>query len=232
MEKRPSIANILATMSFELRTSLNTIVGYSEVLLNGLNGPLNEMQREDIATIYHNGRSLLNLMDYLIDYAKIENGMMVLEAKHFDLKQVIEAVANGSQEYAGEKPVKIKREIDDNLPRAFGDETRTQQILHNLLANAIHFTNQGSITVSASCNHDAPTSDRKITVRVTDQGVGIVKEDVPRVFAEGVGISLSLIEPLIKLQGGRIWVESPPEGGSTFSFTIPTQPPQEMKPGD
>jgi CheY-like chemotaxis protein len=228
--------NFLAAMSHELRTPLNSIIGFSRVILKGIDGPLTEMQEQDIQTIHDSGKHLLGLVNDILDQAKIEAGKMELDYNYFDLKQVVDSVMASAIGLTRDKPIRLFTEVDENIPQAYGDEFRTRQILFNLISNASKFTNEGSITVGASSIHDRDGNEH-IEVRVTDTGIGIAEENFDRLFesfqqvdnsttraAEGTGLGLPLSRSLARLQGGELWVASEVGTGSTFFVSIPIEP--------
>jgi GAF domain-containing protein/DNA-binding response OmpR family regulator len=231
--------NFLAAMSHELRTPLNSIIGFSRVILKGIDGPLTEMQEQDLNTIYDSGKHLLGLVNDILDQAKIEAGKMELSFGYFQLQDVIKGVMSSAVGLTRDKPIKLFTEIADDLPNAYGDEFRTRQVLLNLVSNASKFTDKGSIVVST---FPIVEEDRQfIQVSVADSGIGIAAEDMHVLFeafqqvdnsttrrVEGTGMGLPLAKSLTELQGGRIWVESQPGVGSTFSITIPTEPLPEL----
>lgn len=231
--------NFLAAMSHELRTPLNSIIGFSRVILKGIDGPVTEMQRQDIQTIHDSGKHLLGLVNDILDQAKVEAGKMELVKEYFDLSSVIKGVMSSAVGFTKDRPVQLFTEIEEELPQAFGDEFRTRQILFNLVSNAAKFTNEGSIIVSAYVTPDDKTEFPMITVSVSDTGIGIAEEHLSRIFesfqqvdntttrsVEGTGLGLPLAKSLSELQGGTITVESGLGVGSTFYVTIPTAPEQ------
>ena len=140
-------SDFLANMSHELRTPLNSIIGFCEVILKGIDGPLTEMQEQDLSTIYNSGKHLLNLINDILDQAKIEAGKMDLPFDYFDMKAVVDAVRSIGIGLVKDKPIKMHVEIGAGLPKAWGDELRTRQVLINLVSNAAKFTREGSITI-------------------------------------------------------------------------------------
>jgi len=230
--------NFLAAMSHELRTPLNSIIGFSRVILKGIDGPLTESQEQDLTTIYESGKHLLGLVNDILDQAKIEAGKMELSFGYFKMQEVIQGVMSSAVGLTRDKPIRLHTEVADNLPDAYGDEFRTRQVLLNLVSNAAKFTDEGSITVTAF--PIVENGQQYIQVSVTDTGIGIAEKDMPLLFqafqqldnsltrkAGGTGMGLPLVKSLTELQHGRVWVESQPGVGSTFSVTIPTAPPPE-----
>lgn len=229
--------NFLAAMSHELRTPLNSIIGFSRVILKGIDGPISEMQRQDIQTIHDSGKHLLGLVNDILDQAKIEAGKMELVKEFFDLEAVIKGVMSTAKGLTKDKPIQLFTEMQSELPAAFGDEFRTRQILVNLVSNASKFTHEGSITLNAYVAPDKKDGRSMIVVSVADTGIGIAEQDLSRIFesfqqvdnsttrsVEGTGLGLPLARSLAELQGGDMWVESMLNSGSTFYVTIPGEP--------
>ncbi len=235
--------NFLAAMSHELRTPLNSIIGFSRVILKGIDGPLTDMQEQDLTTIFESGKHLLGLVNDILDQAKLEAGKMELTLGYFKAQEVINGVMSSAVGLTRDKPIRLHTEIADNLPDVYGDEFRTRQVLLNLISNASKFTNEGSITVSAFpiIENDQPY----IQISVSDTGIGIAEKDMPLLFEAfqqidnsltrtvgGTGMGLPLAKSLTELQGGHISVESEPGVGSTFSITIPLTPPPTAEADD
>jgi PAS domain S-box-containing protein len=227
--------NFLAAMSHELRTPLNSIIGFSRVMLKEIDGPLTSNQEEDLTTIYESGKHLLGLVNDILDQAKIEAGKMELSLAYFDLQEVINGVMSTAVGLTRDKPIELKTDITPRLPQAYGDEFRTRQVLLNLVSNASKFTTEGSISVSAF--PIVEDGQEYVQLSVEDTGIGIAQKDMSLLFeafqqvdnsttrsVEGTGMGLPLAKSLVELQGGRIWVVSEPNVGSTFSVTIPTSP--------
>nr|PZN35455.1 MAG: histidine kinase [Chloroflexota bacterium] len=196
-------SQFLAAISHELRTPLNAIIGFSTVMLDELDGPISPLQREDLKTINRNGRFLLHLINDLLDLARIEAGRLDLEPQPLDMRELIADVVETVQGLLHNKPVQMHVVLPPKLPRAYADMAKTRQVLLNLLANAVKFTDQGSITVSAQCvviagDDAAPAHGQNgalvardgrlvrpyIAVSVRDTGVGIAPEDLPMIFEE------------------------------------------------
>lgn len=229
--------NFLAAMSHELRTPLNSIIGFSRVILKGIDGPITDMQEQDIQTIHDSGKHLLNLVNDILDQAKIEAGKMELVKEYFDLGTVVKSLMSSAQGLTKYKSVQLFTEIEEGLPEAFGDEFRTRQIILNIIGNAAKFTNEGSITVSVYSFDKADTGSKMLVVSVADTGIGIAPENITKIFesfqqvdntttrsAEGTGLGLPLARSLAELQGGGIEVDSVVGQGSTFRVYIPTEP--------
>jgi two-component system, NtrC family, sensor kinase len=221
-------SEFLANMSHELRTPLNAIIGFSELLSERLYGDLNEKQEEYLKDIHASGQHLLSLINDILDLSKIEAGRMELELTDFDLPTAIDNALTLVRERAGRRGIALHQATDEGLGQMRGDERRIKQALLNLLSNAIKFTADGGrIDVRAIA------VDGSVEVSVTDTGVGIAPEDQEAIFeefrqvgtadkkVEGTGLGLALSRKFIELHGGRIWVTSQVEVGSTFTFTIP-----------
>lgn len=217
----------LAHMSHELREPLTNIIGFSRVILKGIDGPVSEQQRGDLEIVYANGQHLLGLINDLLDVAEIEAGLMELDFREVDLKELIGSVMATTSALVRDKDIQLRQEIHPSLPSIEADEMRLRQVLLKLLTNAAKFTAHGSITVRAW------PDDSSIRVVVADTGQGVSEEDRKRLFerfekgeagvnrSQGVGVGLSLCKEFVEMHGGRIWVESEVGKGSTFTFSLP-----------
>jgi len=225
-------SQFLANMSHELRTPLNSIIGFSRVMLKGIDGPLTDLQKADLTSIYNNGQHLLGLINDILDYSRIEAGKMELVFEPVDLCPIIDGVMSTAIGLVKDKPVKLIKEMADDLPNIRADSTRVRQVILNLVSNAAKFTEEGSITLRAWAD------DEMVTISVTDTGVGIPEDFLEKVFQEfqqvdgsatrrvgGTGLGLPISRHFVEMHGGRIWVESEVGGGSTFTFTIPIHGP-------
>jgi signal transduction histidine kinase len=221
-------SEFLANMSHELRTPLNAVIGFSEVLSEGMFGELNDKQAEYLHDILESGRHLLSLINDILDLSKIEAGRMELELADVDLPGAIDTILLLMRERASRKDIAIGRAIDDALGTVCIDERKVKQILLNLLSNALKFTPEGGrVDVRAT------RSDGMAEISVIDTGVGIAAEDQAAVFeefrqvgasakrVEGTGLGLALARKFVELHGGRIWLTSRLGEGSTFTFTLP-----------
>jgi GAF domain-containing protein/DNA-binding response OmpR family regulator len=229
-------SQFLANMSHELRTPLNSIIGFSRVMLKGIDGPLTEMQEQDLNTIYNSGNHLLNLINDILDQAKIEAKEMQLKFTYFDVKPMVESVKSIAIGLLKDKPLQLYVEVAPNLPQAYGDEFRSRQILLNLMSNAIKFTQEGGVTIRVYQNMDMD-GITYIRADVIDTGIGIEEKDMPILFEQfrqvdnsltrtvgGTGLGLPISRSLAELQGGQLLVSSIVGTGSTFSVLIPTAP--------
>jgi len=227
-------SDFLATMSHELRTPLNSILGFSDVL--GSIDSLEEKQRRYVKNIQTSGRMLLEMINDILDLAKIESGKMEIRLTDFQLAQVIAAQCDMARPLTEKKNIDLLAQVREGLPPMHQDQARVQQILNNLLSNAIKFTPEGGrITVSAG--RDGQGS---LVMEVSDTGVGIAEEDQQVIFEKfrqgrqgvlggdamtreysGSGLGLSIVMELCKLLGGEVAVESELGKGSTFTIRLP-----------
>jgi PAS domain S-box-containing protein len=227
-------SQFLANMSHELRTPLNSIIGFSRVILKGIDGPVSELQQEDLTAINSAGQHLLNLINDILDISKIEAGKMEL-AFHEEVN--LHDIINGAMSFAvgltKDKPIKLEKVLPAELPRVRADATRLRQVLINFLSNATKFTEEGTITLKAGVQ-TGPEGRPEVLISVTDSGIGISQEDQKKLFLPfsqvdasatrktgGSGLGLSISRLLIELHGGRAGVISDTGKGSTFYFTLP-----------
>jgi len=234
-------SDFLATMSHELRTPLNSILGFSDVL--GSIASLDEKQKRYVANIQKSGRMLLEMINNILDLAKIESGKMEIRLVEFRIEHVIAAQCDMARPLTEKRNIDLTTEIEPDLPPMFQDQARVQQILNNLLSNAIKFTPEGGRILVA-----AERSERdELVMRVVDTGVGIAEDDQQLIFEKfrqgrtampggdamtreypGTGLGLSIVRELCKLLGGDVSVQSELGTGSTFTVRLPwrleTQP--------
>ena len=223
-------SQFLAHMSHELRTPLNAIIGFSEILEDRTFGPVNEKQTRYVQNILTSSRHLLELINDILDLAKVESGKMELSLDQFLVQDCLAQVGDVVLPLAQNKGIVMENHIGDGLGPVAADEARFRQILYNLLSNAIKFTpDKGRVDVYVHVREDDA-----VEVAVSDTGIGIKKEHQDLIFSEfrqvdesfarryeGTGLGLALTRRLVELHGGRIWVESEEGKGSTFKFTIP-----------
>lgn len=232
-------SQFLANMSHELRTPLNSIIGFSRVMLKGIDGPMNDLQTQDLNTIYNSGQHLLGLINNILDLSKLEARMMEIQPEYTSLPEIIDTVMAAAKGLTKEKPIELYKEIEPNLPQVWGDPQRIRQVLLNLVSNAEKFTKEGSLTVRAfRCPADASTGEpARVQIDVIDTGIGIPEDKIDLVFEafqqvdgsttrqyEGTGLGLPISRQFVELHGGRMWVQSTVGKGSTFSFTVPLHP--------
>ena len=227
----------LANMSHELRTPLNSIIGFSRVILKGIDGPITDLQKQDLEAIHASGQHLLGLINDILDISKIEAGKMELAFEPVDLKEIIRGVMSTAIALVKDKPVELQQAVADDLPLIQGDARRLRQVVLNLVSNACKFTDEGFVRVSAEVDGDM------VKVAVTDSGIGIPPDKIGTIFEAftqadaspsrkygGTGLGLTISRQLVELHGGTMWVESVVGEGSTFTFTIPIEGPRPPQP--
>ena len=223
-------SQFLANMSHELRTPLNAVLGYTELLIDGIYGELSPKAGDVMTRIDRSGKHLLGLINDVLDLSKIEAGQLELALADYALAEVVHAVVTQVESLAAEKGLSLQAAVAPDLPAGRGDERRLAQVLLNLVGNAIKFTEAGSVRIAADRDGDA------FVVSVADTGPGIAEADRQRIFEEfqqadssstrkkgGTGLGLSIARRIVELHGGRIWVESTVGRGSTFSFRVPVR---------
>jgi signal transduction histidine kinase len=222
-------ARFLANMSHELMEPLNTILGFSRLLLKGIDGSLNERQREDVTQIYSDGQHLHALINDILSISELQAGLVELCLQSVDLSELVMGVMPTAGALVRGKDISLSQEIPSDLPQVRGDPARLRQVLVHLLNNAAKFTEAGAITIRAWAN------DGEVYVSVRDTGVGISMDERPRLFMHfeigeseangrhrrGIGLGLSLCREFVELHGGRIWVDSEVGKGSVFTFSVP-----------
>jgi signal transduction histidine kinase len=220
-------SDFLATMSHELRTPLNAIIGFSEVLHEQMYGKLNERQSGFVRDVLVAGEHLLSLINDVLDLAKIEAGGMELELSEVSIPDVLRSAVSMHSERASRAGVELSLTMEPEEITVSADGRRVRQIVFNLVSNAVKFTPAGGrVDVSARLD------DGEVEIAVADTGPGIATEELETIFeefkqamdgmrAEGTGLGLPLSRKLVELHGGRLWVESTPDNGSTFRFTLP-----------
>ena len=225
-------SEFLANMSHELRTPLNAIIGFSEVLIEKMFGELNAKQEDYLKDIFTSGKHLLSLINDILDLSKIEAGRMDLEVSEFDVPNALANALTLIRERATRHGIALELKVDPQMGNLRADERKFKQILLNLLSNAVKFTPDGG-RVEVRAKKEGAV----LEVAVHDTGIGIAPEDQQAVFEEfrqvgrnytnkneGTGLGLALTKRFVELHGGRLWLESEPGKGSTFSFTLPSQP--------
>jgi len=226
-------SDFLANMSHELRTPLNAIIGFSEVLVERMFGDINAKQKEYLQDILSSGRHLLSLINDILDISKVEAGRMELQPAPTDLRFVLQNSVSLVRERATRQGISLDLDVDGTVGTIAADERRVKQILFNLLSNALKFTPAGGrVILTATGIGDA------VRISVRDTGIGIKLEDQDRIFeefqqagpgkaVEGTGLGLALAKRFVEMHGGRIWVDSDVGKGSSFTFTLPLNPPSQ-----
>ncbi|MDM8565339.1 PocR ligand-binding domain-containing protein [Candidatus Halobeggiatoa sp. HSG11] len=220
----------LANTSHELRTPLNGIIGIAESLMDGVTGELDEQTKTNLAMIANSGKRLSSLVNDILDFSKLKHHGLGLQLKPLKLHSIVDMVLTLSHPLIAQKELDFVNTIKLDLPSVFADENRLQQILHNLIGNAIKFTKQGHITISAQA-----INEQQIQITIADDGIGIPADKLNSVFESfeqvegstareygGTGLGLAVTKKLVELHGGKIWVESTLGTGSKFIFTLPS----------
>lgn len=218
----------LANTSHELRTPLNGIIGLADSMLDGAAGPLTRSQQKNLDLIVSSGQRLTNLVNDILDFSRLQHKDLQLQRKPVDVHGVASVVLNLTNPLLAGKPLELVNKIPTDFPLAEADENRLQQILYNLVGNAIKFTYTGAVTLSARQDGDW------LSISVTDTGIGIAPEKQERIFESfeqadgsvarvygGTGLGLSVTRRLVELHGGTLQVESEVGKGSRFTFTLP-----------
>ncbi|HED03915.1 MAG TPA: HAMP domain-containing histidine kinase [Candidatus Fraserbacteria bacterium] len=219
-------SEFLAVMGHELKTPLHAIRGYSQLLLEGVDGPLTAGQREDLASITASSDHLRELIDNILRFSKIESGSERLHPEKLEVRAVITEAIQSVKSLARAKGITIETTAPGLRLQA--DETKLKQILINLLANAIKYTPAGQVRISAEREGDG------VRFAVSDSGIGIAPEHLGKIFEpftqidssstrewSGIGLGLAVVKKYVEMHGGQIWVKSQPGRGSVFSFSLP-----------
>jgi PAS domain S-box-containing protein len=223
-------SEFLANMSHELRTPLNGIIGFTEFLIDEKPGPLKPKQKEYLGDVLSSARHLLQLINDVLDLAKVESGKMELHPETFPVHRAVEEVAAVIKGIAQKKYIAVGVEIGPGLDAVTLDQHKFKQVLYNLLSNAVKFSDDGGQVGI----HARRLDPYRLEVQVRDTGIGIKAEDISRLFTEfeqldsgtarrfeGTGLGLALTKKIIEFQGGRISVESQPGKGSVFTVVLP-----------
>ena len=221
-------SQFLANMSHELRTPLNAILGYTELMADSAYGEPSEKMLGVLKRLEGNGKHLLGLINDVLDLSKIEAGQLELELSDYCIQDIAQTVRSTLEPLASDKKLAFKVEMASELPPGRGDGRRLTQVLINLVGNAIKFTDAGEVAIKAEANNGS------FFVSVRDTGPGISAADQANLFQEfqqadnaitrkkgGTGLGLAISKRIIEMHGGKIWVESQPGQGSTFTFALP-----------
>ena len=227
----------LANTSHELRTPVNSMIAITESVLDGAEGPIDIRQKEALSIVVESGRRLSNLINDILDYARIKNGTLSLQKGYFSAEKLVESLVKEFEFSAANKNITIKSEMQEDLPRLYADKYRIIQVLYNLMDNAVKFTSSGG-TICLRIYKEP----KHICMAVKDTGIGIPEERLEDIFASfeqvdtsltrkqgGMGLGLSISKKIAKAHGGDIKVRSTAHQGSEFVFCIPLQKDNEVK---
>jgi signal transduction histidine kinase/CheY-like chemotaxis protein len=239
-------SSFLSTVSHELRTPLTSVLGFAKIIRRRLEERLfplipegdrkiqqaKEQVIENLGVVVSEGERLTKLIDDVLDLAKIEAGKFTWNMTSVSVSEVIERAIAATASLFEAKKLSLLRDVEPDLPTITGDQDRLIQVIINLISNAVKFTDSGSVTCSARLRGE------ELVVSVTDSGIGIATTDQPKVFEKfkqvgdtltdkpkGTGLGLPICKEIVEYHGGKIWVESTPGRGSTFSFTLPISGP-------
>ena len=223
-------SEFLAKMSHQLRTPLTAIIGFCEVLTQGMDGELSPDQAQDVTEIHKSGLVLLELVNDILDLSKIESGKIEIAVQEVDLPSVVDQVISSMHQIAETKALGLTSDLSPQARRVVADPIRVREILTNLVSNAIKFTPAGSVAIRSV------PAGAMAEISVLDTGIGIEPAAHQRIFEEfrqasdkiaqtygGTGLGLSIARKLVELQGGQMGLESEPGKGSRFWFTLPTR---------
>ncbi|MCG8669340.1 MAG: ATP-binding protein [Pseudomonadales bacterium] len=226
-------SEFLTNVSHELRTPLNSILGFTKILISQLSEKLNDRHRDALETVHRNGTHLLNVINDILDLSKIEAGKMEVDISDVDLDEVLEAEVGFLRSLAEDKGLRIRSEISSETINIATDKNKLIQVLHNLGSNAIKYTEEGSVTLSANIISDEKLGEC-VKITLADTGIGIHPKDQKNLFREfvriaevrekhiqGTGLGLVISSKMVQVLGGRIELESVHGKGSAFSILLP-----------
>ncbi|MDI7267441.1 MAG: HAMP domain-containing sensor histidine kinase [Myxococcota bacterium] len=235
----------LASVSHDLKGPLNSILGFSELLLRGMEGPLQPPQRQDVGLIHRAAEDLLRIINGILDSAKLEAGRIDLARDWVPPVELVSEAVRHGRSLVGDKEVSVQTEVQPGMPPVLVDRYRVVQALECLVSNAVKFTDRGVVAVRVRIESGPPgLAGEHLRIDVSDQGRGIPAEEQDRMFepfhqadasssrsAGGTGLGLYLAKSLVDLHGGRIWFDSRVGRGSVFSIALPIEPPERRDPG-
>ncbi|MBF8984236.1 response regulator [Lutibacter sp. B2] len=218
----------LANTSHELRTPLHGMISITESVLQSMEGQIDKKQTENLSLVVSSGRRLANLVNEILDYSNLKYGDIKLYRKSVDLQQIVQEVLAVQRHLLTNKEIIVSNDLPMDIPFVYGDKDRMLQVIYNLVGNAVKFTENGKISISAIENNNM------VEISVEDTGIGIPKEKLDDIFKSfeqgntsltrsygGTGLGLSITKQLVEIQGGKIWVTSEVGKGSKFTFTMP-----------
>jgi signal transduction histidine kinase len=223
-------SQFLANMSHEFRTPLNAILGYTSMLLEGVNGELQPPQKRNLSRVDSNAKHLLSIINDILDISRIEAGKMPLHLAEFEVPELLAELLAEVEPLIARTTLDVRLEADPGVPPLHSDRQKLKQILLNFLTNAIKFTPRGTVKVGAR------VEGQQFAISVEDTGIGIAEQDHEKVFEDfrqadssvtreygGAGLGLSICRRLAGMLGGRIGLDSQPDAGSTFTLWLPRQ---------
>jgi len=226
-------SDFVTSVTHELRSPLTSLTMYIDLFLKGGAGELNDKAKKFLTIMERSNNRLSRFIDDLLDMAKIERGKMEIKKEPLGILPIVSETVQLIKPQADEKDIEITMDISDNLPLVFVDGDRTRQIITNLLSNSIKFTpEKGKVSIKIQ------DEGEHVQVSISDTGIGIPPEQINRIFdkfeqvrevrervkgPKGTGLGLAIVKSLVEAQGGKIWVESEVDKGSTFYFTLPKQ---------
>jgi two-component sensor histidine kinase/GGDEF domain-containing protein len=234
-------SEFVSVASHELRTPLASIKNAVQLILNGKTGEINETQAKFLSMAERNINRLTNILNNLLDLSRIESGKIAMKFEELDLRAFIEFILTSFKTQADEKSIQLRMDLPQELPSVYGDREKLEQILTNLLGNAIKFTPEGGeISISAK---SYPEDGNMLALSITDTGIGIAKDQLDKIFDKfyqvegslhrtisGTGLGLAITKGLVEGHQGKIWVESEVGKSSTFTFTLPISEGERREP--
>ncbi len=214
------LASVISNISHEFRTPLTSIIGYAQCIVQGLDGEVTQEQRRDLERVIANAEDLLRMVDDALELSKIKVGKLEPKFEPLEFKPVLKEALETIEPMARAKDLEIREDIPEDLPTVLGDRLKVKRILLNILSNAVKFTQQGGISISARVDNPF------LEISISDTGPGIPKELQEHIFdganrSENTGFGLNITKELVEIHGGTIEVKSQPGEGTTVTFTLP-----------